>query len=820
MVVGRALGTAAGLLAAALAAAPAAVASTDVVTSTSDSGAGSLRAVIGEAASGDTITFASGVTGTIHLTTGEITIGENLTVDGPGAGSLTIDAGGLSRIFDVPNADTVLDISGLTLANGAATNGSNQASGGGINVEDGAQLSVADTVFSHDSAGSTGSPSGGDGGAISMTPYGAPDSSLTISDSTFVDDTAGAADTGGSGGAIAVALYTGGTVDITGSTFERDAANGPGTGGAIFLGTEGAPTGLAVTITNSTFTANTTGSSGSGGAIALEHLASAAPSLTLDSDTVDENSVGQGGSGSAVAGDQSMSATGTIVSGNTGAAECTVAFGSSTDSLEGPDATDTSCGFDLPSANPDLESLADNGGPTETQALGSGSAALDRVPLPDCPHTDQRGFGRPAGSTTSCDVGAFESGQHISATSVTCSPNSVVVGSSTTCTVTVSDTSPTGPFAPTGSVSVESQSCMLAAGANPGTAGCQATVTPSTAGSDTITVSYPGDGDESSSTASTSVVVTPVTPTLTSAASGAVVRGAAVNDTATLAGGVRPSGSISFRLYRGDCSGQTVFTSAPVRVEANDSYTSSAFAPRASGSYGWIAIYSGDANNLAVSSTCARVTVTPDRLVLTAARTQFTVHTVSARCRALAGMLHSCSVSAAAGRTVIARGFSGAQRLTPAGRSLLQRSLGGVRATFRVVGAFTGGAVLRRSRSVELFAAKQLLTPPGGMFAPNSSVLTASGRTFLARVRAQLRRVVAIRCGGHVARVENTSGKPTTAAALSLARGRAACDYLRKLGLRARYTVIGLGAKHQRGNDRTPAGLARNRYVAITVTHG
>jgi hypothetical protein len=54
--------------------------------------------------------------------------------------------------------------------------------------------------------------------------------------------------------------------------------------------------------------------------------------------------------------------------------------------------------------------LADNGGPTQTMALGAGSAALDKTPTgsANCPAsgTDQRGFPRPSGPA--CDIGAFE----------------------------------------------------------------------------------------------------------------------------------------------------------------------------------------------------------------------------------------------------------------------------------------------------------------------------------------------------------------------------------------------------------------------------
>ena len=56
-----------------------------------------------------------------------------------------------------------------------------------------------------------------------------------------------------------------------------------------------------------------------------------------------------------------------------------------------------------------LAPLADNGGPTETHALLSGSYAADVIPAThtDCAGTDQRGIARPQG--VGCDIGAYES---------------------------------------------------------------------------------------------------------------------------------------------------------------------------------------------------------------------------------------------------------------------------------------------------------------------------------------------------------------------------------------------------------------------------
>jgi hypothetical protein len=55
-----------------------------------------------------------------------------------------------------------------------------------------------------------------------------------------------------------------------------------------------------------------------------------------------------------------------------------------------------------------LQPLSDNGGPTKTFALASGSPAIDAVPTTGagCPATDQRGVSRPQGAA--CDIGAFE----------------------------------------------------------------------------------------------------------------------------------------------------------------------------------------------------------------------------------------------------------------------------------------------------------------------------------------------------------------------------------------------------------------------------
>ena len=72
--------------------------------------------------------------------------------------------------------------------------------------------------------------------------------------------------------------------------------------------------------------------------------------------------------------------------------------------------TDGSCFLtgqgDLPRTDPLLAPLADNGGPTWTQALRPGSPAIDAGAAEGCPDHDARGVPRPQGRA--CDIGAYE----------------------------------------------------------------------------------------------------------------------------------------------------------------------------------------------------------------------------------------------------------------------------------------------------------------------------------------------------------------------------------------------------------------------------
>jgi predicted outer membrane repeat protein len=190
------------------------VPSTLMVTNTLDDGPGSLRADIAAAKNNDTIVFAPSLHGqTITLVTGDLDVTRNLTIQGPGAGQLTISGGFTSRVFDVA-AKTKVVLSGLTISHG---NGSDLLVEPGLNFYD-------------------------RGGAILN--HG----NLTVADCTFFSNSA---DYAGGG------IYNDGTMTVTGCTFSLNRLSGwyaIGGGGIYSVGTD-----AQLTVSNSFFSGNPPG---------------------------------------------------------------------------------------------------------------------------------------------------------------------------------------------------------------------------------------------------------------------------------------------------------------------------------------------------------------------------------------------------------------------------------------------------------------------------------------------------------------------------------------------------------------------------------
>jgi hypothetical protein len=119
-------------------------AATITVTSTSDSGAGTLRqAIIDNEAAGGGNTINFSVTGTIVLTSDKLLITKDVTIAGPGARLLTVQrstAGGTPdfSIFRIDSGTATVNVSGLTIANasGAFEAALYNLSGATVNVSD------------------------------------------------------------------------------------------------------------------------------------------------------------------------------------------------------------------------------------------------------------------------------------------------------------------------------------------------------------------------------------------------------------------------------------------------------------------------------------------------------------------------------------------------------------------------------------------------------------------------------------------------------------------------------------------------------------
>lgn len=123
---------------------------------------------------------------------------------------------------------------------------------------------------------------------------------------------------------------------------------------------------------------------------------------------------------------------------------------------------------------------------------------------------------------------------------------------------------------------------------------------------------------------------TPSIDTIANPTSGSV--GTPISDTATVSGGINPTGTVSFSLYGpGDTSCSTDISDSTFKNIALSSgqASSPSFVVSQTGVYRWIATYNGDVNNVPVSSGCAaeQVVIIPTTPVIqtTASPTKGTV---------------------------------------------------------------------------------------------------------------------------------------------------------------------------------------------------
>jgi hypothetical protein len=235
---------------------------TFAVTNTSNSGAGSLRQAISDAnaaAGADVINFAGLFTDTtpdtITLTSGQLEITGDLTINGTGVPLLKISGNNTSRVFQVnPNINAA--IGGVTITQGKADVGAGVLNNGGI-------LAVINTTFSNNAATQVG------GGLFNS-------GAMLLNGGSFISNSASLL-----GGGI----YNLGGLEARNSTFNLNQAQ-QGDGGAI-LNAGGA----FLTVDNDIFSRNTAGQRGgsihnSGGA-----------NLTVTTSTITDGTAGILGGG-------------------------------------------------------------------------------------------------------------------------------------------------------------------------------------------------------------------------------------------------------------------------------------------------------------------------------------------------------------------------------------------------------------------------------------------------------------------------------------------------------------------------------------------
>ncbi len=254
-----------------------------------------------------------------------------------------------------------------SLTNVTFTGNSTNGNGGGM-YNDSSSPKLVNVTFKGNSATSNG-------GAI----YSANTSNPSITNATFSSNSAG-----NNGGAI----YNDGSLMLTGATLSHNSASSYGggifnnsgnsaladltfagnfaiAGGGIFIG-NGSPA-----LINATFSGNT--ASANGGAM-----------FVFSGSPVVYNSIFWGDSPQEILSAPTLTINYSILQGTTCPGTCTAVY----------------------NLDPKLGPLQNNGGFTQTMALGAGSAAIDTGNMPTCVIKDQRGVPRPQGGA--CDMGAYE----------------------------------------------------------------------------------------------------------------------------------------------------------------------------------------------------------------------------------------------------------------------------------------------------------------------------------------------------------------------------------------------------------------------------
>lgn len=306
----------------------------------------------------------------------------SITINGSGANVTSVYGGLAGSVFTIDFGASA------TISNLNAGGGSGTLGGG---VDSSGTVTLLNDIIAFNSAGF--------GGGI----YQGPGGGLTVKDTSVFANQASPGNANFGGGGIAIDSAP---ANVVGSAIYRNSVSGSDAFGAGIwaIGLQN--------FTDDTIALNTATGGGGGGGIRMGDG-------TLDGDTIADNSAPTGGgvwsSGSGV------EASDTIIAGNSGG-NCNTGLGSGGYDLE--DDAGASCGLstasdDLIGVNPQLGSLAANGGPTNTIALAAGSPAIGhgncvQVDAAAGADVDQRGSPRRFAQRGVCDIGAWDSGGALS----------------------------------------------------------------------------------------------------------------------------------------------------------------------------------------------------------------------------------------------------------------------------------------------------------------------------------------------------------------------------------------------------------------------
>ena len=337
------------------------------------------------------------------ISTGIVGLGAGVYANGPGSvddsliGRNTIDVSGFAGGGGLAVEDLEISDSALT------ENGVRSSYTEGLRTSGGAALFVGIEVVDSEFVGNTAEGRLAMGGALGTDYFTANENDLPreIVGSTFRGNVAesNSEDDYAFGGALAADGFT-----VQRSLFvENEARSVLGAfGGALTTSSDGELPPQPITVEDSTFVENAAVSdtTSAGGAISVSNAGVSVVRSTLSSNTADEGSAV--GVPTTYTPSQGIEVAASSFDGAGPLCGADVSTGSHVV------ATDGSCAGASVVDDVGLDSLTDNGGPTDTMLPQPGSPLVDAIAAgdPACGDVDQRGVARPVGPA--CDIGAVE----------------------------------------------------------------------------------------------------------------------------------------------------------------------------------------------------------------------------------------------------------------------------------------------------------------------------------------------------------------------------------------------------------------------------